>query len=759
MIQNNQVLEQLISEGSAYRSLYMNHPDAIYIMDTKGAYLDANPSTEKLTGYSREEFLQSSPKDFLAETAQDHRSSKMREALKGSPQDYETVFKHRDGSIRNVHVTYVPIIVQQETIGVYGIARDVTEEKRAQLRLWESENKLKIIAEHSMDFISLHEPSAEARYTYASPASLKLLGYEPEELIGTSAYELQHPDDRILVVQYLQKILDRDGMYTVSYRLKHKDGHYVWVESTGRFFYDQAGQVMQIVAVSRDITEQREARLKLEESEQRYKSLVEFNPSSVYSFDLDGNYQTANKQLEALTGYTHAELVSMSFHKQIKESDLAHTLAHFNLAREGHPQYYECTIIRKDGEERRIHVTNVPIIINGNIVGVYGIAMDITERIHYLRQLEELSSRHSLILNSVMEGIYGLDNDGQAIFVNPAGARMLGFTPEEFMGSAQHDVIHHTRADGLHHDIGECPIHQTLRDGLPRIIHEDVFWRKDGSSFLVSYHTNPIYDQGELKGAVVVFNDITTEREILKAKESAEQTARAKSEFMAVMSHEIRTPMNGMIGMADLLVDSGLTEEQQQYAEVLKSSSESLLSILNDILDFSKIEAGKMQLAPSVFELSPLVHDVVSLFHSQASDKGLALDMAMKENVPQIIHADAQRVKQILVNLVGNAVKFTEQGRISIHVETVSYQKDDVAILKFTVSDTGVGVPEEKLDELFKSFSQLHPVMNRKYGGTGLGLAICKQLVELMGGSIFVDSKEGEGSTFEFLLPVETVEA
>ncbi|NMO95990.1 PAS domain-containing protein [Paenibacillus lemnae] len=752
--EKSRVLEQLISEGSAYRSLYENHPDAIYIMDTDGVYLDVNRSTEQLTGYSREEFLKLVPGDLICEATEENRAEKIKESLNGCPQHLEILFKHKSGEIRNAQVTYVPIIVANETVGLYGISHDITEQKRAESRLWEIENKFRIITDHSLDFISMHEPGGLLRYTYASPSCINLLGYTPGELIGTSAYEYYHPDDLNEVEDYLKTILTSEGVYTVTYRVRHKNGRYIWFESTGRFSYDTEGNARQIVAISRDITEKRAAQRLLAESEQRYKSLFDYNPSSVYSFDLEGNYQSVNQQMEALTGYTEEELKSMSFHQLVRDSDLSYTASHFNLAREGKPQYYECSIIRKDGDERRIHVTNVPIIVNGNIVGVYGIALDITERIIHLQQMEELSDRHSLILNSVMEGIYGLDRDGKAIFVNPAAVKMLGYTTEEFIGANMHDVMHHTTADGLHHDLKDCPIFNTLQDGHPRIVKEDVFWRKDGSSFLVEYRTNPIFDKDEIQGVVVVFHDITTEREILKAKESAERTAQAKSEFLAMMSHEIRTPMNGMIGMADLLMDSGLTEEQQSYAEILRNSSDSLLTILNDILDFSKIEAGKMQLVPSVFELQELIHYVMGLFQQQAAVKGLRLSYHIGEGLPEKVEADAQRIKQILVNLVGNAVKFTEQGEVHLLVEPVTQHTNGKLTLKFSISDTGVGVPANKLDQLFKSFSQLHPGINRKYGGTGLGLAICKQLVELMGGSIFVESQEGEGSTFQFLLPV-----
>ncbi|MFC7681088.1 PAS domain S-box protein [Paenibacillus sp. GCM10028914] len=621
------ILEQLISEGSAYRSLYENHPDAIYIMDTYGLYVDVNKSTERITGYSREEFLNLSFDALFCEENLKSRSSHIEKVLSGQlQQQFDIQFKHKNGEIRDAHITYVPIKIDEEMVGVYGIAQDITDQKRMKLELLESE--------------------------------------------------------------------------------------------------------------------------------QRYKSLFKYNPSSVYSLNMEGNYLSVNKQLEVLTGYTEEELIMSSFHGKLIPGELENTIRHFELAKKGLPQYYESSVLRKDGEERRIHVTNVPIVVNNQVVGVYGIAMDITDERLYLEQIEKLSNHHSLILNSVSEGIYGLDREGKGIFINPAGAEMLGYTLDGFLNLCSHEWIHHTRADGSHHDIVNCPIHQTICDGKIRFVNEDIFWRKDGSSFLVSYHINPIYDQGEIQGAVIVFNDITTEREILRAKESAERMAQAKSQFLNMMSHEIRTPMNGMIGMADLLLVSGLTEEQQSYTEILRTSSEALLAILNDILDFSKMEAGKMVLKPIMFDLPGMVQEVMELFKLQASEKGIRLTAEIEEKVPQQFMADPIRLRQILVNLMGNALKFTERGEVSLKISPVISSRLDLISLEFSVSDTGIGIPADKLDELFMSFSQLHPVINRKYGGTGLGLAICKQLVELMGSTIYVDSTEGEGSVFQFLLPV-----
>ncbi|WP_340022335.1 ATP-binding protein [Paenibacillus sp. FSL K6-1096] len=361
--------------------------------------------------------------------------------------------------------------------------------------------------------------------------------------------------------------------------------------------------------------------------------------------------------------------------------------------------------------------------------------------------------RLSLILNSVAAGIFGLDTLGRTIFINREGAQMLGYEPAELAGQPMMEMIHYIRGSAAGHSPLECPIMLTVQDGMTRSKADEIFWRKDGTSFFVNYRIAPLLDRGIICGVVVSFSDITNEREILRAKESAEQAAQAKSDFLAMMSHEIRTPMNGMIGMADLLLETELGEEQRSYAEILRSSSYSLLQILNDILDFSKMEAGKMPLQSERFDLREMLEGVIDLFTPKAEEKKLALRWWADTTVPDTVTTDPSRLRQIIVNLVGNALKFTEQGSVTLSVKNIPLPASPEYLLEFSVRDTGVGIADSKLNLLFLSFSQLHPSINRKYGGTGLGLAICKQLVELMGGTIFVESEEGRGSIFRFMLP------
>jgi PAS domain S-box-containing protein len=378
----------------------------------------------------------------------------------------------------------------------------------------------------------------------------------------------------------------------------------------------------------------------------------------------------------------------------------------------------------------------------------------IAERTQAQKELQQLHRKQELVFNAVGEGIHALDLDGQIIFENPAGEKMLGWEPGELIGKPAHATMHHSKAGGAPYPQGECPILASLGDGRPRRISDEVFWRKDGTSFPVEYVTTPLRDENhEIIGAVVVFSDSTeskrAERELHHAKEAAEAANRAKSQFLANMSHEIRTPMNGVMGMTELLLDTMLTREQREFAETIGTSAEALLTVINDILDFTKIEAGKLRFEEVDFDLRAVVEDTLEMLAGQAKAKGLELTGVVAPEAPTRLRGDPDRLRQILTNLVGNAIKFTHAGKVVIRVTPEQETAADV-LVRFEIQDTGIGIPPETQAQLFQAFVQADDSMTRKYGGTGLGLAICRQLVKRMGGLIGVESTPGQGSCFWF---------
>lgn len=395
-----------------------------------------------------------------------------------------------------------------------------------------------------------------------------------------------------------------------------------------------------------------------------------------------------------------------------------------------------------------------------------------------LNELRKAEEKSRLLLESTGEGICGLDLTGRCSFINQAALVLLGYQREELLGQNLHELIHYRYPDGDPYPADQCPIYRALQTGQGCRVDDEYLCRKNGTLLPVEMSAHPLLNEGVVTGAVVTFQDISDRKhaqdallkaaqglewknlELAQARDQAMATARLKSEFLATMSHEIRTPLNGIIGMTDLLDDTALTKEQEDYVHTLRSSGESLLQIVNDILDFSKIEAGKLNIEIIDFDLRTTIESVLDLFADKVKKQGLELVGLTFANVPSNVRGDPHRLRQILTNLVGNAVKFTEQGEVSLQV-TLAQDFEEHFIARFDVNDTGIGISPEGMTRLFQSFSQADGSTTRKYGGTGLGLAICKQLVEMMHGEIGVDSQLGKGTHFWFTLrlgkqPVDT---
>jgi PAS domain S-box-containing protein len=379
---------------------------------------------------------------------------------------------------------------------------------------------------------------------------------------------------------------------------------------------------------------------------------------------------------------------------------------------------------------------------------------EVADRQRAQEALRESEEKIRLLLDSTAEAIFGIDREGRFSFCNPATLRMLGYeNGEALLGKLAHQVMHHSRADGSPYPIEECPIVRSRMKGEGIHLDSEVFWRSDRTSFPAEYWAYPIRRGGEVVGAVITFLDITLRKRaqtaLLEAKEAAEAGSRAKSEFLANMSHEIRTPMNGIIGMTELALDTPLTVEQRDYLNLVKSSADSLLHIINDILDFSKIEAGKLELEKTEFRIRDLFKDTVKTLAVRADKKGTELTVRISPEVPGTVIGDPTRLRQLLVNLVGNSIKFTEKGTIHINAEREPDDGPEIR-LHISVADSGIGIPEDKKQLIFEPFSQADGSMTRRFGGTGLGLTISRQLVELMGGRMWCESEVGKGSTFHF---------
>ncbi len=419
---------------------------------------------------------------------------------------------------------------------------------------------------------------------------------------------------------------------------------------------------------------------------------------------------------------------------------------------------------REQGDfAKRVHVE--PHTEVGQVAAEYNRVLErVTSEMESQREASEALRRaeekYRGIFENAVEGIFQTTLDGKYLSANPALARLYGYdSPEQLMteiGNIERDLYVQSDRRQIFQEL-------IARDGNIRDLESQVY-RRDGQIIWIAESARIITDaDGQPIGYEGTVEDITERMTTIRRqqeKEAAEAANLAKSTFLAKMSHEIRTPLNGVIGMLDLLTGTALDARQDRYARIARTSADTLLSQINDILDFSKIEAGKLELDCTTFDLRLLVEDVAEMFVLRAQSKGVELSCHVLPDVPANVLGDPERIRQVLINLVNNALKFTEQGEVAIRIELVSRAADDrgcVAKVKLSVRDTGIGMTPEQQQRLFTAFTQVDASISRKYGGTGLGLSICRQLVELMGGNIGVQSQQGDGSTFWCTIPLHVV--
>ena len=483
-----------------------------------------------------------------------------------------------------------------------------------------------------------------------------------------------------------------------------------------------------------------EAYLAMQESEQRLRKVLENMPVMMTAFDIEGNIIVWNRECERITGYTAAEIVVNPQARQLFYGEAGALGSEGNDFRDR-----EWQITGKDGSLKTVVWSNISDHFSIPGWAGWGIGVDITERKQAEITLEREYQQLRQIIQNVPVAMAMLDN--QMCYLAYSNQWLTSFNLENqtLFGQSHYQVFPDLKEEWK-------TAYQQGLQGQFLAKSEDKWQRQNGSVFYYRWAIQPWYTSEQKIGGIIIVHDRIDE--LVKAREAAIEAAQVKSQFVANMSHEIRTPMNGVLGMAELLQQTLLNAKQQEYAQTIRTSANHLLSLINDILDFSKIEAGEMQLERLNFDFNKCLEEVVELLASQAKSKQLELWIKFDHKLPRFLKGDPVRLRQILLNLVGNAIKFTPAGKIEIQARLQS-ETEQTAYIYLAVIDTGIGIPAEGIQKLFQSFSQVDASTSREYGGTGLGLAICKQLVSLMGGEIGVESQINQGSTFWFTLSFE----
>ena len=507
-------------------------------------------------------------------------------------------------------------------------------------------------------------------------------------------------------------------------------------------------------------------------SERQLQTIIETEPECVKILALDGTVQQMNRaglamveadSAEQVIGQNVIGIVAPAYRQAFRDLN--------TRVKRGESGSLAFEIIGLKGGHRWLETHAVPMRDNaGTITGLLGLTRDITEKKRVEAELEEhrrnlealveqrttalleTEARASHVIESSADGLYGIDADGLITFINPAACAMLGYSAEQAIGQHCHALFHHRKPDGTAYPEAECPSLGALKFGHKVRVDHEVYWHADGHPVPVMYSTHPMVQDGRTIGAVTSVVDMTSQRAAAEAREqallAAEHLARVRSEFLANMSHEIRTPLNGVLGFADIGYRNCEDSAKARNAfSKIQASGQRLLGVINDVLDFSKIEAGKLNIEQTEVRIGEVVDHAVDLVRGRADAKRLALRVELAPDLPGQCLSDPLRLGQVLLNVLSNAVKFTERGGVTL---SVARQNDQ---LRFRVSDSGIGMNEAQLADLFKPFQQGDASATRRFGGTGLGLAISKRIVELMHGSIVVDSHPDRGTTVEFSLP------
>ncbi len=546
----------------------------------------------------------------------------------------------------------------------------------------------------------------------------------------------------------------RDGLH--QYRVRCGDGTFVDIETKSTMIPTE-GSGSVVLGIARDITARKRAEDALRESEERFRIMADSCPTILWVTDAEGRIRFVNRTCRELFGTGYEQLEGSKWQMQVHPDDAPDYIGAFQRAVSERTRFHAQARVRRcDGEWRWVDSIAEPRFSQaGEFLGHVGLSPDITERKQAEDALRSSEERFRQFAENIHEVFWMMNGKAtEILYISPAYEQIWGRScescyrdPMSWLDSIEpedRDLAHATFLRQLQGEAIDSEYRIRTPEGILKWVRDRAF---------------PVRDQaGQIVRLVGIAEDITVakhaERAVRKAMEMAESASRAKSEFLANMSHEIRTPMNGVLGMAGLLLQTELTAEQRQFTEIVRTSGEGLLSLINDILDFSKIEARKMELETIDFDLRTVLEEVTQLLAVKAHEKKLELLCLIDPEVPVWLRGDSGRLRQILINLVGNAVKFTARGSVMI---TARLQREAYgsALIGFSVADTGIGIPADRQAEIFSPFTQVDSSSTRKYSGTGLGLAISSQLVDLLGGQMRVRSEPGNGSTFSFTASFE----
>jgi PAS domain S-box-containing protein len=764
--------DELLQANSQMQALFDAFPDMFFRLDKDGEIRDFHSGAGEGWSFS--------PKQVLGKRLQDISPPRARVELSqaidtvnrtGSPVSMEYRL-HTPGEPKYYEARLLPLPRNE----IFVIVRNITERKRAeeevrraQLILEEAVQARTVELQASNESLRMLAAAVEQvtesliitdgelsmpgpRILFVNPAFTAMTGYSAQEVLGKTPRILQGPGSKKEILRVLKEKLSRGESFhgeLVNYK---KDGSEYIAELRLAPIRNASGAVTHFVGVQRDVTREKFEEAQLRESEDRFRTFMNNLAGIAFLKDADGRYIWVNKPLEDTFGlYAGEWLGSTDFDNWPAEVAQVFRENDNEVLRTGSTAtFYES--VPWEGETRIWFVLKFPYFDSSGRQLLGGAGIEITELNRAEEALKASEERFRALSASAPVGIFEAGTDGGCTYVNPKLSEIAGIRLESALGDGWFNAIHPEDRDAVSEHW------RLFVSGDGQFSDEFRFQKPDGSIRWVQVFASAIVFGDKITGYVGTAVDTTDrkqfELDLARARDEAVAASRQKAQFLANMSHEIRTPMNGIIGMTGILLDTPLTAQQKEFAATIRGCGEMLLTIINDILDFSKIEAGKLEFEMLDFDLQEIVEGTLELMAERAQAKGIELSSFMEPEAVLAVRGDSGRLRQILTNLVGNAIKFTEKGAVTVSV-CRTQTLDRYVEVKFEIKDTGIGLSQESIGRLFRAFSQADSSTTRKYGGTGLGLAICAQLVTLMRGAIGVDSAPGEGSTFWFTVQLE----